>query len=223
MVLHLFCSAAKEIKIPIISKAIDKVKKEDGQVVTASILGHKADIMFMLLVHNPQILRDFQTQIAQAGLSIKYSYVSITEVSEYASGVPEEMKQARLYPQLPPDEKPILGFYPMSKKRGETHNWFSLPYEERSALMREHGSSGRNFAGRVLQVITGSTGLDDYEWGVTLFCSTPADLKDVVYSLRFDEASAKYADFGPFFFGLMGDSKKILNSLPKLKEPKLET
>ncbi len=77
--------------------------------------------------------------------------------------------------------------------------------------MYEHGSSGRKFSGRVLQVITGSTGIDDYEWGVTLFCEKPDDLKDVVYTMRFDEASAEYAEFGPFYAGIVGDLDQVLN------------
>ena len=83
------------------------------------------------------------------------------------------MRQARLYPQLPPEGKPAWCFYPMSKRRGAEQNWFTLPYDERKELMYEHGASGRKFAGRILQVITGSTGLDDYEWGVTLFARAP--------------------------------------------------
>ena len=87
----------------------------------------------------------------------------------------------------------------MSKRRNVGQNWYTLPYDERDQLMRGHGKTGRTFAGRVLQLITGSTGLDDWEWGVTLFAERPDDLKDVVYTMRFDEASATYAEFGPFF------------------------
>jgi chlorite dismutase len=91
----------------------------------------------------------------------------------------------------------------MSKKREAHANWFTLPFDDRSTLMHEHGASGRKFAGRILQLITGSTGLDDYEWGVTLFAQRPDDLKDVVYTMRFDKASADYAEFGPFYTGLI--------------------
>ena len=97
------------------------------------------------------------------------------------------MRQARLHPQLPPEGKPAWCFYPMSKRRDVGARTGSpLPYDERKELMYEHGASGRKFAGRVLQVITGSTGLDDYEWGVTLFAEHPDDLKEVVYTMRFD-------------------------------------
>ena len=131
---------------------------------------------------------------------------------KYAAGVPEELKQQRLYPQLPPPGKPAWCFYPMSKRRGEQHNWFTLPFEERRELMYEHGSSGRNFSGRVLQVVTGSTGIDDFEWGVTLFAVRPDDLKDVVYTLRYDRASAIYAEFGPFYTGMVTPVEDLVAS-----------
>ena len=118
--------------------------------------------------------------------------------------MPEELKQARLYPQLPPEGKPAFCFYPMSKRRAPGQNWFTLPYDERKELMYGHGKTGRTFAGRVLQVVTGSTGVDDWEWGVTLFAVHPDDLKEVVYTMRFDEASAIYAEFGTFVTGMVG-------------------
>jgi chlorite dismutase len=101
----------------------------------------------------------------------------------------------------------------MSKRRQFQHNWFTLPYDERDALMREHGRSGRRFAGRVLQLITGSTGLDDHEWGVTLFAVHPDDLKDVVYTMRFDQASAVYAEFGPFYTGVVTPVDELVGLL----------
>ena len=101
----------------------------------------------------------------------------------------------------------------MSKRRGEQDNWFRLPFEKRRELMYEHGTSGRAFSGRVLQVITASTGLDDFEWGVTLFCAHPDDLKDVVYTLRYDEASAVYAEFGPFYVGMVAPVEELVARL----------
>src|SRR3546814_14861774 len=98
----------------------------------------------------------------------------------YAQGVPDELKEARLHPKLPPEGKSAFCFYPMSKRRGDVHNWFAEDYERRKELMYAHGASGRKFAGRVLQVVTGSTGIDDFEWGVTLFGVRPDDLKAVV-------------------------------------------
>jgi chlorite dismutase len=137
----------------------------------------------------------------------------LTEISEYAQGVPEELKQARLWPQLPPEGKRAWCFYPMSKRRNVDQNWFMLPYDERKALMFEHGTSGRRFAGRVLQVVTGSTGLDDFEWGVTLFAVRPDDLKEVVYTMRYDQASAVYAEFGPFYTGMVDDLGVVLDRI----------
>ena len=158
-------------------------------------------------------MRRFQTALQRAGLEIVDSFVSLTEISEYAQGIPEEMRNMRLYPQLPPEGKPAWCFYPMSKKRKPEGNWFRLPYDERKELMYEHGTSGRKFTGRILQVITGSTGVDDWEWGVTLFGEHPDDLKEVVYTMRFDEASAVYAEFGPFYTGIVADSEAVLDAL----------
>src|SRR6185436_1608499 len=100
---------------------------------------------------------------------------------------------------------------PMSKRRLVGQNWYELPYDQREELMREHGASGRTFAGRVLQVVTGSTGLDDFEWGVTLFAVRPDDLKEVVYTMRYDQASAVYAEFGPFYTGMVDDLRVVLD------------
>lgn len=202
-VLHLFCRLGAgwlgEVVVDCVRRAADR----GTQVVTVAILGHKADLAFMALDEDLWNLRLLQRDLGATGLEAVASYVSLTEVSEYAAGVPEELKQQRLYPQLPPPGKPAWCFYPMSKRRGEQHNWFTLPFEERRELMYEHGSSGRNFSGRVLQVVTGSTGIDDFEWGVTLFAVRPDDLKDVVYTLRYDRASAIYAEFGPFYAGIV--------------------
>jgi chlorite dismutase len=101
----------------------------------------------------------------------------------------------------------------MSKRREVTGNWFTLPFEQRRDLMYEHGTSGRKFAGRLVQLITASAGLDDYEWGVTLFAQRPDDLKEVVYTMRFDEASAVYAEFGAFYTGIVAEPAEVLESL----------
>jgi chlorite dismutase len=101
----------------------------------------------------------------------------------------------------------------MSKRREVGANWFVESYDRRKELMYEHGASGRMFAGRVLQVITGSTGIDDMEWGVTLFCVHPDDIKEVVYTMRFDEASAIYADFGTFYVGMVADAATALTEV----------
>ena len=210
-VLHLFCKIQNEIDKHKIEEIVQDALESSMQVVTVSILGHKADIAFMVLSEDWVQLRKFQTNLSAAGLDLVDSYVSLTEISEYAQGVPEEMRNARLYPELPPEDKKAWCFYPMTKRRNPTQNWFTLPLEKRKELMYEHGASGRKFSGRVLQVITGSTGVDNYEWGVTLFCIHPDDLKDVVYTMRFDEASAEYAEFGPFYSGYVIQIEDLLN------------
>jgi chlorite dismutase len=106
----------------------------------------------------------------------------------------------RLFPQ-PPTDMPYVCFYPMSKRREADQNWYTLSLDERSRLMHAHGLTGRRYAGRVQQVITGAIGLDAWEWGVTLFARDPLDFKKLVTEMRFDEVSAKYADFGEFFVG----------------------
>ena len=159
-----------------------------------------------------------------------YSYLSLTEESEYITtedqyaetleteqklkrGTPEfeagmqdfrermkKYRQDRVYPTLP--DWPIVCFYNMTKRRGEKRNWYSLPYEERRALMAGHARVGREYAGKIKQLITGSTGLDDAEWGVTLFAHDVFQIKAIVYQMRFDEVSAAYADFGEFYIGI---------------------
>ena len=160
-----------------------------------------------------------------------YSYLSITERSEYtptreehaaevligqkglAEGSPEfdaalkefdtrmaHYTKFRLYPALP--DWPVICFYPMSKRRSGNDNWYSLPFADRRKLMEGHARVGRTYAGRILQMITGSTGLDEYEWGVTLLAKDTFDVKAIVYEMRFDEVSARYADFGDFYIGM---------------------
>jgi hydrogen peroxide-dependent heme synthase len=112
----------------------------------------------------------------------------------------EKYLQDRLYPNMP--DWPVISFYPMTKRRETTQNWYILPFEKRKELMLGHGRIGRQYAGRVRQLITGSTGLDDAEWGVTLFAHDVFDIKSIVYEMRFDAVSAQYADFGEFYLGL---------------------
>jgi chlorite dismutase len=212
-VLHLFCRPTPLADGEAVAAAVKACQADDHQVVTVALLGHKADLGFMALGPDQRRLRRLQSELQAAGLEVVDSYISLTEISEYAQGVPDELKQARLYPQLPPEGKPAWCFYPMSKQRGDVSHWFTLPYDERKDLMYEHGTSGRKFAGRVLQVVTGSTGLDDYEWGVTLFAQRPDDLKDVVYTMRFDRASAVYAEFGPFVTGYVVPVDELVATL----------
>jgi chlorite dismutase len=174
-------------------------------------------------------------------LKLSYSFYSITEVSEYVPSEAEyatilrdrekldpessmfkakvaaytdrlgPMNRQRLYPEFP--DWPCLCFYPMSKMRTAGQNWYLLPFHERSELMSHHGRSGMKFAGRVSQLITASTGLDDWEWGVTLWARNPSFLKDIVYAMRFDESSAKYALFGDFYFGYILPADDLLKTI----------
>lgn len=210
-VLHLFFKNNPNVDAAAAIAAVKAARGRDDQVVSVAMLGHKADIAVMGIGPNLWSLRELQTDLVSSGLELVDSYVSLTELSDYAKGIPEEMQQMRLYPQLPPEGKDAWCFYPMSKKRTADENWFTLEFDRRKELMYEHGTSGRKFAGRIVQLITGSTGLDDYEWGVTLFGVHPDDLKEVVYTMRFDEASAVYAEFGPFYTGMVAELDTILN------------
>jgi chlorite dismutase len=212
-VLHLFGHPAAEFDGQAVISAVKDAQGRGVQVVSVSMLGHKADVAFMAVASDMRELRKFQTAVQTAGVFITDSYVSITELSEYAANVPEEMKTARLYPQLPPAGKNAWCFYPMSKRRDPENNWFTLPFDKRSELMGEHGKSGRAFAGRVIQLVTASAGFDDFEWGVTLFAVNPDDLKDVVYTMRFDEASAVYAEFGAFYVGMVTPIEELVATL----------
>jgi chlorite dismutase len=212
-VLHLFCRVPPTCNGHGLRQGVKAAEADGYQVVAAAMLGHKADLGLMVLGPDLWRLRRFQTAVQDAGAQPVQSYVSLTEVSEYAAGLPEDMRQSRLFPQLPPEGKTAFCFYPMSKRRTADHNWYALDFERRKELMMGHGKVGRTFAGRILQVITGSTGLDEFEWGVTLFGVHPDDLKDCVYQMRFDEGSAHYAEFGPFYTGMVGDLDAVLASL----------
>ena len=196
--LHLFLRVTPESSGRELVEAVDRATDDRHQVVTAAILGHKADLAVMAIGPDIWQLRRLQTDLRTAGFELVDSYVSMTELSEYAEGVPEEMRRARLDP--------------MSKRRGQ-ENWFTLPFEQRRELMYDHGASGRKFKGRIVQLVTGSTGVDDHEWGVTLFARHLDDLKDVVYTMRFDEASALYGEFGAFLTGLLAEPADLVEEL----------
>jgi chlorite dismutase len=212
-VLHLFCRVTAATDRARVEAAVKDAVADGLQVVPVAVLGHKADVALMVLGTDVWRLRALQTAVVAAGLDLVDSYVSFTELSEYAQGLPEAMASARLNPVLPPAGMSAWCFYPMSKRRDPGQNWFALPYDDRKALMHEHGASGRKFAGRVLQVVTGSTGVDDFEWGVTLFAQKPDDLKEVVYTMRFDTASTEYAEFGPFVTGAVGALDEVLDAV----------
>ena len=210
VVVHLFCDRTPDTDVAAVYGALKDAADAGTQVVTVAVLGHKAHLCFMGLHADAWALRDLQTGLARAGLDIVDSYVSITELSEYALELPAEMADMRLNPKLPPPDKPAWCFYPMTKRRNVGQNWYNLGFEDRKKLMYEHGASGRKFAGRIVQLVTASTGLDDWEWGVTLFGEDIGALKETVYTMRYDLASATYAEFGPFVTGLVGPANKIL-------------
>jgi hydrogen peroxide-dependent heme synthase len=205
---------------------------ESTQLLTLSVVTSKADLGFMLItpdLHDAnKIDKQLSLSLGADVLTPVYSYLSLTEESEYitseeeyAHSLDEETKrdatkleqalvtfrdrmkhyrQDRVYPTLP--DWPVVCFYNMSKRRGEERNWYALPYDERKRLMKGHANIGRTFAGKVKQLITGSTGLDDAEWGVTLFARDTFQIKKIVYEMRFDPVSAEYGDFGEFFIGI---------------------
>jgi hydrogen peroxide-dependent heme synthase len=242
-VLHLFERVDRSGVGPDAAKrlvaAADELEADGHQLIACSILGHKADVGFMALGPDLARLHAFQAEVRACGaLQPAWSYVSLTESSEYTTTEDDERARLeaeglaaaevderlvawrdrmahylehRVHPQLP--AKRSMCFYPMSKLRVPGANWFELPFAERKQLMGGHAKTGRGYAGRVLQLITGSAGLDDWEWGVTLLADDPADLKRIVYEMRFDAASARYADFGPFVTGLVGPLPEVLASV----------
>src|SRR5438552_1665966 len=205
---------------------------DSTQLLTLSIVTPKADIGFMLItpdLHNAnKIEKQLSLSLGADVLTPVYSYLSLTEESEYITSGEEyaqtlepsvrndsakldealttfrermkHYRQERVYPTLP--DWPVVCFYNMTKSRGELRHLYALPYDERRKLMKGHASVGREFAGKVKQLITGSTGLDDAEWGVTLFARDTFQIKAIVYKMRFDAVSAEYADFGEFYIGI---------------------
>lgn len=212
---------------------LEKIRSHaDLQLLTFSTPGGKSDWGFMLLGADLHLVDCAAKEIQRAAGEFfhpVFSWLSLTERSEYtmsedeyvaglrAEGThnPSELEakleefrtrmakysKDRLYPLLP--EWPVLCFYPMSKRRVPGQNWYALPFAERKELMKGHAKVGRTYAGRILQLITGSTGLDDMEWGVTLLAKTTSSIKEIVYEMRFDPVSAEYADFGEFYIGLV--------------------
>ena len=221
VVLHLFFKLKASFDAEPVLDKIKQAELQDAQVVTVALLGHKADICFMILHEDAWVLRDIQTSLCDrpsspllsTGLELVDSYVSHTELSEYAVDMPPAMANMRLNPKFPVKNKHAWCFYPMTKRRNPQQNWYQLGFEERQGMMYEHGASGRKFAGRVIQLVTGSSGLDDWEWAVTLFGNSLNDLKEIVYTMRYDRVSAVYAEFGRFYTGLSGPAEEILKCL----------
>jgi chlorite dismutase len=206
--------------------------EQAGQFAAFSMLGHKGDLMLVHFRDSFDDLNQAELLLKHSGLEAflepVHSYVSVIELGLYDSTIKlfrqlterglvpltdqwnkeveetvERQRQAmkpRLFPKIP--ESRYLCFYPMDRKRGEAKNWYTLPIEERGRQMEEHGMVGRRYAGKVQQIITGSIGFDDWEWGVDLFAADPLVFKKLIYEMRFDQVSAEYALFGQFFVGL---------------------
>ena len=212
-----------------------------ARLQTSFVSGHNGDFGLMIMDPCPLRVEGVHQRVMASPLGIAlrptYSFVSVTEVSEYVPTMEQYgqrliregeeegspafaakikayeqrlpmMNKQRLTPDFPP--WPATCFYPMNKKRKVGENWFTLSFEERTRMMSEHARSGMEFAGKVSQLITVSVGFDDWEWGVTLWARNPAFLKDIVYRMRFDEASARYAEFGPFYTSYVMSPEEML-------------
>ncbi|PSL40574.1 chlorite dismutase [Planomicrobium soli] len=204
---------------------IEKVNQADenktGAHALYSIVGQKADLMLMLLRETMDELRELETEYNKLTLIAytvpTYSYVSVVELSNYLAGKSDEDPyqnphvRARLYPEL--QRSQYICFYPMDKRRDGDDNWYMLPMDARKELMLSHGKIGRSYAGKVKQIISGSVGFDDYEWGVTLFADDVLQFKKLVYEMRFDEVSARYAEFGSFYVGTRLDAERLTKFL----------
>ncbi|MGO1057550.1 hydrogen peroxide-dependent heme synthase [Planococcus sp. FY231025] len=204
---------------------MDKINQADenktGAHALYSIVGQKADLMLMLLRETMDELRELETEYNKLTLIAytvpTYSYVSVVELSNYLAGKSDEDPyqnphvRARLYPEL--QRSQYICFYPMDKRREGEDNWYMLPMDTRKELMLSHGKIGRSYAGKVKQIISGSVGFDDYEWGVTLFADDVLQFKKLIYEMRFDEVSARYAEFGSFYVGTRLDAERTAKFL----------
>ena len=179
-----------------------------GSTAVYSIVGQKADLSFMHLRETLVEIEALELQLNKSAIAAflipAYSFVSIVELSNYMTPPgtdPMEVPEiaARLKPILPKSNH--ICFYPMDKRREGNDNWYSLDLETRKDLMKSHGMTGRKYAGLVRQIVTGSVGFDDWEWGVTLFADDSLQFKKIVYEMRFDEVSARYGEFGEFYVG----------------------
>lgn len=189
-------------------EAVEEEKK--GSHAFYKVIGHKADFMFMFLRPTVEELSEIETEINKSKMGDylipAHSYFSVVEISRYRPEKPGEDPeqnpyiQRRLYPTLPKWD--YMSFYPMNRRRIGDENWYTLPFETRGKLLQEHANTGKQYAGKVQQVVTGSIGFDEWEWGVTLFAHDVLDLKKIVYEMRFDEVSSRYGEFGDFFVGV---------------------
>jgi len=214
-----------------------------GQSAAFSLLGHKGDLILAHFRQSFEELNRVEKRLSQLGLwdylEPATSYLSVVELGLYESSLKtyhalaergiapfseewnaeieqvlarqREAMRPRLFPDIPPHK--YLCFYPMDRKRGEQKNWYTLPMAERQRQMHEHGLIGRRYAGEVKQIISGSIGFDDWEWGVDLFADDPLVFKKLIYEMRFDEVSAVYALFGSFYVGIRCPAAELANWL----------
>jgi chlorite dismutase len=212
---------------------------EAGTTVPVTLLGHKGDLMFIHLRRSFEELQKAQLAVSRLGLATflepTSSFVSVVELGMYEMTAQihrrlgerglkagsEEFERAfdaemeeqrkrvspRLFTEVP--ARRHVCFYPMNKRRGEQKNWYAESVEERARMMGEHGKIGRHYAGSIVQIISGAIGFDDWEWGVDLFADDPVVFKKLIYEMRFDEASAWYAEFGPFYVGLQFSASEL--------------
>jgi peroxiredoxin len=217
--------------------------RSDGQSALFSLLGHKGDLMLVHFRNTFDQLNQAELDLARLRLTDflepATSYLSVIELGLYESSLKtykalansgvephsdewkkaitetiarqKEAMQPRLFPQMPPNR--YICFYPMDRRRGEDKNWYLLPMEERQRQMNDHGLVGRRYAGEVKQIITGSIGFDDWEWGVDLFADDPLVFKKLIYEMRFDHVSAVYALFGAFYIGLRCSATRLYELL----------
>ncbi len=206
-------------------------QREQGATALVQLLGHKGDLMLIHFRPTFDDLAQAELDLTRTGLHDLLlpttSFVSVVELGVYelTAKLHRELKDRGVEPgeefdkafdeEMAKNRERMLGrlftdfpkrrqvcFYPMDKRRGESNNWYQVPFEKRAAMMREHGMIGRQYAGKVNQIISGSIGFDDWEWGVDLYADDPVVFKKLIYEMRFDEASALYAKFGPFYIGL---------------------
>ena len=187
----------------------DTEANKAGSHAVYSVVGQKADIMLMVLRPTMEELNEIENTFNKSRFAEftipTYSYVSVVELSNYMAGKdggdPYENPEirARLYPTLPKTKHAC--FYPMDKRRVGNDNWYMLSMEDRRKMMYSHGMIGRKYAGKIKQIISGSVGFDDWEWGVTLFSDDVLQFKKIVYEMRFDEVSARFGEFGSFYVG----------------------
>jgi hydrogen peroxide-dependent heme synthase len=229
--------------------ASTEAREAGCQSAAYSMLGHKGDLMLVHFRNSFDELNAAELQIARLGISeyleATHSYLSVVELGLYQSTVKvysglaarnvephseewnrevnetlarqRDAMRGRLYPEIPPAR--YVCFYPMDRKRGEAINFYTVPITDRQRMMDEHGNVGRRYAGEVKQIITGSIGFDDWEWGVTLWSDDPLTFKKLIYEMRFDEVSAVYALFGQFFVGIRTAAEQLPDLLSTTTPP----